>query len=54
LQVRGGDDLVRLGVTNGDHVVVSDFWSVQNVAGKVKVYWQWNEFEQWHQILRWH
>ncbi len=38
-------------MTDRNHVVVADLWSDGNVAGKVEVHWQGDEFVKRHQVV---
>jgi len=45
LEVRGRDELVRLRVTNSDHVVRTDLWCDRNVLGEIEMYREQDKFE---------
>ncbi len=53
LEVRGRDELLRLGVTNCDHVVISNLRGDGNISGEVEMYWKWDKVIKWHQVV-WH
>ncbi len=52
LEVRGEEKLLRLLVTNCNHVCGADFWSDGDIAGEVEVNRQRDEFVKWHEVVR--
>ena len=52
LEVRGGEFLIRLRVSNRNHIVSTNFRSDGHVAGEIEMDLQRNEFVDWHQVVR--
>ncbi len=52
LEVRGREQLVRLRVSDCNHVGRTDFWSYRNIAREVEMDRQRDELKKRHQVVR--
>ncbi len=52
LEIRGREFLIRLGVSNRNHIICANFRGDRNVAGEIEMDRQGNELVEWHEVVR--